>query len=201
MLNRVCIAVGVAALSVLVGACSDGPDTPQQAAAAPAAASPVPAAPAPAPPLVVEMRITPSDGYTVQGVTNLPEGTRVSVLVKKHYLPDAAQRLAAGLPACGHDCFPFQGETTVHNGSFVATPFQGRADLPSAGYFKFTIFAYPYPNGGGGDLQGPLAVEPVKGLKNVEYDGVLSVNDDGKVALVEECAGGAQNGCGVATAS
>jgi hypothetical protein len=66
----------------------------------------------------------------INGSTDLPDGTRLLIILKKPWLPDGHQRLARGLPACGDDCFPADGPgqkggivAMIKNGSFVAGPF------------------------------------------------------------------------------
>lgn len=46
----------------------------------------------------------------INGSTDLPDGTRLLIILKKPWLPDGQQRLARGLPACGDDCFPADGQ-------------------------------------------------------------------------------------------
>lgn len=66
----------------------------------------------------------------INGSTDLPDGTRLLIILKKPWLPDGQQRLARGLPACGDDCFPADGAgqrggivAIIKGGSFVAGPF------------------------------------------------------------------------------
>ena len=42
----------------------------------------------------------------ISGTTDLPDGTVLFVNVRKPWLPDGAQRVARGIPACGDDCIP-----------------------------------------------------------------------------------------------
>jgi hypothetical protein len=67
---------------------------------------------------------------TITASTNLPDGTQLLVNVKKPWLPDAQQRMARGLAACGEDCLPATGYDNqigivvkIKGGAFAAGPF------------------------------------------------------------------------------
>lgn len=68
---------------------------------------------------------------TIEGMTDLPDGTELVILIFKPWLPDGQQRLAAGLSACENDCMPAKGPegstvgspTVVKNGHFSVGPF------------------------------------------------------------------------------
>ena len=73
---------------------------------------------------------------TIIGETNLPNGTNISLILKKPYLPDARSRLQHGLPACEDNCFPLTADTQtiVMDGHFSDGPFtnDGKALPPGA---------------------------------------------------------------------
>jgi len=70
----------------------------------------------------------------IHGITDMPDGTQLFVNIKKPWLPDAQQRIAQGLPACGDDCSPATTRSNylsgtivaVRSGAFVAGPFSFR---------------------------------------------------------------------------
>lgn len=83
----------------------------------------------------VQFRLSTHGGGfpTIDGQTNLPDGTQLFVTLKKPWLPDGAERIAHGLAACGEDCIPAQGpdglmgiKVTVERGRFTAGPFSFR---------------------------------------------------------------------------
>ncbi len=72
--------------------------------------------------------------------TDAPNGTKLVVILKKPWLPDGAERVARGIPACGEDCFPASGPdgksgvtVVVQNGAFEAGPlsFGGKPIAPN----------------------------------------------------------------------
>jgi hypothetical protein len=87
----------------------------------------------------------------ITGTTDMPDGTVLFVNIMKPWLPDGAQRVARGLPACGDDCFPATtggngltgANATVRNGSFVAGPFSfvGRPFQPGTYDLEITLSA------------------------------------------------------------
>jgi Sel1 repeat len=87
-------------------------------------------------PFVVTMDVSVSGGARpiVRGATNLPDGTQLAILLGQPSLPDAEERMAKGLTACGNDnCAPLQTYTklpdgvgfgvVVKNGQFNDGPF------------------------------------------------------------------------------
>jgi hypothetical protein len=81
----------------------------------------------------------------ISGTTNLPDGMLLNVWLKKPWLPDARQRLAAGLAACSGDCIPLiadHGSTTVtvKSGRFSYGPIsdKGAALTPSTYVLEIT---------------------------------------------------------------
>jgi TPR repeat protein len=73
-------------------------------------------------PFVVAIETSVSGGARpiVTGKTNLPDGTRLFTWLKKPWLPNAKERLAIGLTACGDDdCRPLEAATTVVGGSIL----------------------------------------------------------------------------------
>lgn len=63
------------------------------------------------------------------GKTDVPDGTKLSFMIKKPWLPDGKERIARGIPACEDDCFPatdMKGgwvNAIVRRGQFTAGPF------------------------------------------------------------------------------
>lgn len=107
---------------------------------------------------------------TILGSTDLPEGTKLLVRIKKPYLPNAEQLLAAGLPMCEDDCVPAFGpkggnpgvRVTVQSGAFSAGPFSWRTGKPiRPGDVEVEIFLVALPGQDESDL-----VETVKRMKN-----------------------------------
>lgn len=107
---------------------------------------------------------------TIVGSTDLPEGTKLLVRIKKPYLPNAEQLLAAGLPMCEDDCLPAIGpkgeslgvRVTVQSGAFSAGPFSWRTGKPiRPGDVEVEIFLVALPGQDESDL-----VETVKRMKN-----------------------------------
>jgi hypothetical protein len=66
---------------------------------------------------------------TIRGTTDIPEGTKLFVMVLKPHLPDGEQRMARGLSACEDACGFAETrqkryvDPIVKNGAFVAGPF------------------------------------------------------------------------------
>ena len=83
----------------------------------------------------------------VRGTTNMPDGTWLFINFKKPLLPDAQQRIAQGLPACGSDCIPAEtganhllGATVgVQNGGFTAGPFSFKGQPIPPGLYPIEI--------------------------------------------------------------
>jgi hypothetical protein len=147
----------------------------------------------------VDFKISVSGGVypTIGGETNAPEGTRLLIYLKKPWLPDAQQRLAQGLAACGIDCFPATGpdhqfgiETIVKSGRFGAGPFSfnSRPFWPSV--YPLEIFILPEPN--------TASVEDIEALKVPLYVSRIQVTAGGdSFELPHGCApsSGVTNGC------
>lgn len=80
---------------------------------------------------------------TIYGSSDMPDGTRFLVMLKRPWLPDAQERLAKGLAACdGGDCIP-PGDKNggpgiladIVRGTFEAGPFIFRGgELPPGRY-------------------------------------------------------------------
>jgi hypothetical protein len=92
----------------------------------------LPSPAAPSQPFVVAIRASVSGGTRpiVTGTTNLPDGTHLYISLNQPFLPNGKERLAAGLSACGDDCFPLTVGPTrlmdtvvVKNGQFSDGPF------------------------------------------------------------------------------
>ena len=83
----------------------------------------------------------------VRGTTDIPDGTWLFIDFKKPWLPDAQQRIARGLPACGSDCVPAEtganhllGATVgVQNGGFTAGPFSFKGQPIPPGLYPIEI--------------------------------------------------------------
>jgi hypothetical protein len=76
-------------------------------------------------PVTMTTKIVGGPRPIIKGETNLPDGTQLSVLIDKQWLPDGAQRLASGLSACGTDCLPLSSSENiiVKDGRFRDGPF------------------------------------------------------------------------------
>jgi RNA polymerase subunit RPABC4/transcription elongation factor Spt4 len=106
-------------------------------------------------PFVVAIEASISGGARpiVTGTTNLPNGTQLMIQLQKPWLPDGKERLAAGLPACGDDCFPLQTNSklpdgvgfgvVVRNGHFSDGPFTDNKGAPlRPGKYVLEVSAY-----------------------------------------------------------
>jgi hypothetical protein len=76
----------------------------------------------------------------VSGRADLPDGTILSVILKKPWLPDAQQRLSRGLPACEDDCLPSQDSVQVQQGIFRTRPFSFGDKPIRAGEYDIEIW-------------------------------------------------------------
>jgi hypothetical protein len=84
---------------------------------------------------------------TVRGTTDMPNGTWLFIDFKKPWLPDAQQRIARGLPACGSDCIPaetgadhlLRATVVVQNGGFTAGPFSFKGQPIPPGTYPVEI--------------------------------------------------------------
>ena len=76
-------------------------------------------------PLTVTVEAASSGGLRpyILGHTNRPDGTPLIVSLQPPREPNAAQRLAAGIPACSPNCLGAEGQTTVDGGEFEVGPF------------------------------------------------------------------------------
>ena len=98
-------------------------------------------------PLVVAIETSVSGGArpTVTGTTNLPDGMLLTITLKKPWLPNGAERVAAGLPACGDDCAPLNAkgrgfdDLIVTNGRFNYGPFTDMGAALIAGAYVLEI--------------------------------------------------------------
>ena len=79
--------------------------------------------------LLIDASVSGGARPIVTGTTNLPDGTHLSIELKKPWLPNAQERMAVGLAACGDDCFPLTtsgnllDDVVVRNGQFSDGPF------------------------------------------------------------------------------
>ncbi|WP_338821626.1 lysozyme inhibitor LprI family protein [Bradyrhizobium septentrionale] len=101
----------------------------------------------------INVSLTDEPRPWVRGITNLPDGTNLQVWVRKAWRPDASRRLAAGLAACGDDCWPLMSpedstqtvasvNAKVVNGSFAAGPFvedQSKNSPPPSGRYILEV--------------------------------------------------------------
>jgi hypothetical protein len=125
--------------------------------------------------------ITVSGGVypTITGSTNLPDGTRLAIDIKKPWLPDGTQRIARGLPACGdNECFPANGPdggmgvlVRVQSGSFVAGPFSFRGTPLEPGNYPLEI-SY-------GPLITEVPIEQLRAIGTVLFATTIYVPADG----------------------
>jgi hypothetical protein len=89
---------------------------------------------------------------TIRGTANLPDHTKLMIIINKPWLPDGQRRLAAGLPACEDRCGYAVSEpdaagsvnlTMVTNGRFTIGPFSF-GDAPfRPGIYPVEIFVVP----------------------------------------------------------
>lgn len=86
------------------------------------------------------------------GSTDLPEGTKLLVSIKKPRLPNASELAASGRPMCEDNCRPAtapDGElssTTVQSGAFAAGPFSWEGKPFWEGKFEVDVFLVSLPN-------------------------------------------------------
>jgi hypothetical protein len=150
----------------------------EQSAAAPSSAGSSQAATSQ--PLVVAIETSVSGGTrpTVTGKTNLPDGTHLLLALRKPWLPNAKERLAAGLPACGDYCGPLTvsgrsiaDDVVVKNGRFSDGPFTDRGAALRTGIYNLDVYQVIDPSGqppevfavigpNGENLRGPLVIGP-----------------------------------------
>jgi len=111
------------------------------------------------PPIRIHLQTTPGLKPVVSATTNLPDGSILQVMVKKPWLPNGQERLAAGLAACGDNCLPpgaapgqFGDRVAVKDGAFRAGPFTySGAPLPPGSYpIEITLET--------GDMSSPAAL-------------------------------------------
>jgi hypothetical protein len=101
----------------------------------------------------LKVSATPSTFPTIVGSTNLPDGARLIVSINKPRLPNARERLAAGLPMCEDDCIPASGPhgetlgvtTVVESGTFSAGPFSWAGKPFWQGAFDVEIYLFLLP--------------------------------------------------------
>jgi hypothetical protein len=80
----------------------------------------------------------------VTGTTNLPDGTHLSVSLRKPLLPNWKERLAVGLTACRNDCLPLRASgkifhVIVESGHFTDGPFTDKGDGLQPGVYVLEI--------------------------------------------------------------
>jgi hypothetical protein len=99
-------------------------------------------------PFVVAIETSVSGGARplITGMTNLPDGTQLYIWLKKPWLPNAKERLAVGLAACGDDCFPLQTKVpggglgvVVTNGQFSDGPFTDKGAVLRPGTYVLEV--------------------------------------------------------------
>jgi hypothetical protein len=98
-------------------------------------------------PFVVAIEESVSEGARpiVSGTTNLPDGTQLTILIRKPRLPNAEERLGVDLAACGDDCSSSTatgtalGGVAVKNGQFRDGPFTDKGDALSPGTYVLEI--------------------------------------------------------------
>lgn len=91
---------------------------------------------------------------SIVGSTNLPDGTKLLVSIKKRRLPNANERLATGLAMCEDDCLPASGPkgerlgvaTTVLSGAFSAGPFSWGEKPFRQGNFEVEVYLVSLPD-------------------------------------------------------
>lgn len=82
----------------------------------------------------------------IRGTTDMPNGTKLIVWIKKPFRIDAQQLIAAGLSACGYDCIPASGPSgqpgaasEVVDGAFKAGPFSFKGKPIDPGKYPLEI--------------------------------------------------------------
>jgi|GEM_PF-5593485 len=96
------------------------------------------------------------------GLTNLPEGTKLLISIKKPRLPDARELLAAGLPMCEDNCIPASGpngevlgvSSVVQSGKFLAGPFSWGGKPFWQGTFEVDVLLVSLPGEDTSSVQG-----------------------------------------------
>ena len=116
------------------------------------------------------------------GTTDLPDATELFVNVKKPWLPDGAQRVARGLPACGEDCIPAEagadhlmGATvTVRNRSFTAGPFSFKGEPFKPGTYPIEISTSADPK--------TATLEQIRAMGTLLYASTIQVMPAGNLS-------------------
>jgi hypothetical protein len=116
---------------------------------------------------------------TISGTTSVPNGTILLINVKKAWLPDAQERLAQGLAACGDDCLPAIGpageswgvESAVQNGTFSAGPFSFAKQPFRPGNYTVEIFIKP-------KKQNELTPKGIAALGTPVFSGQMQVKEE-----------------------
>jgi len=80
------------------------------------------------------------DHPILRGKTNLPDGTKLMVVLKKPWLPDGQERLARGLAACEDHCASPEDTVIVNGGSFVTKPFSFNSKSIRGGAYAIEIW-------------------------------------------------------------
>lgn len=91
---------------------------------------------------------------SVIGETDLPDGTVLVVSILKPRLPDAAARIARGIPECVDDCLPATGQNggafgekvTVLYKSFAAGPFSWHGKPLDDGPVEVEVYLFSIPD-------------------------------------------------------
>jgi hypothetical protein len=125
------------------------------------------------------------DHPIVRGVTNMPDGTNLTVVLKKPWLPDGQQRLERGLAACEDDCVPPEDSVIVKHGSFATRPFSFNGKAIRAGVYAIEIW---HPIGPNETLQQMQSMERFKPIftstVRVPASSAASLEKNEKTALI-----------------
>jgi hypothetical protein len=82
----------------------------------------------------------------IRGSTNLPDGTNLTVVLKKPWLPDGQQRIARGVPACEENCVPAEDNVAVRRGVFETKPFSFNQKPIRAGTYEVEVWTPARPS-------------------------------------------------------
>ncbi len=121
-------------------------------------------------PFVVTIEASVSGGARpiITGTTNLPDGTHLQIYLQRPYLPNARERLAVGLAACGNTCVPLWAtvQVVVKNGQFRDGPFTDKGNALSPGTYVLEVMT-------AGTIREPPNVRAVIGERGENMTGLL----------------------------
>lgn len=101
----------------------------------------------------IELRASGGQFPRIIGFTNLPDETKLLVSISKPRLPNGAELLSRGLPACEDNCIPASGPkgetlgvaTIALAGAFSAGPFSWNGKPFRSGSYEVEVYLYSQP--------------------------------------------------------